>query len=103
MHEEEDFFPDPRKVTFRGGVLFNPWANISASLILTVGMGWMTAWFWGMLMDLIDAPAYEDQGLDIAGVIIGVAACGLATIALFIVTIWVIIWWAKRSRKARRG
>ncbi len=98
MHGEEEFSPDPRKVTFRGGVLFNPWVNVSASLVLTVGLGWMTAWFWGMLTDVVDAPAYEDQGLDIAGGIIGVTFGGLATIALFVVTIWVIVWWARRSR-----
>lgn len=103
MHAEEEFSPDPEKITVRGGVIFNPWVNISASVILTVGLGWMTVWFWGLWNDVRDAPAYEDQGLDAAAGLIGVAFGGLATIALFAVTIWVIVWWAKRSAFKRGG
>lgn len=97
MHGEDEFSPDPRKITLRGGVIFNPWVNITASLILTVGLGWMTVWFWGMWAAVRDAPAYEDQSLDVVGGFIGVAVGGLATVALFAVTIWLVFWWAKRS------
>ena len=103
MPTEDEFSPDPGKITVRGGVIFNPWINVSVSLIFTLGLGWMTAWFWGMWMDAIDAPPYEDQGLDIAGGLIGVAFTGLATLALFVVTIWLIVWWAKRSGQKRRA
>lgn len=103
MHAEEEFSPDPEQITVRGGVIFNPWVNISASVILTVGLGWMTVWFWGLWNDVRDAPAYEDQGLDAAAGLIGVIFGGLATIALFAVTIWVIVWWAKRSAFKRGG
>lgn len=102
MHAEDQPSPDPRKVTIIGGVIFNPWVNVLTSLAFTVGAGWMTAWFWGMWMDSIDAPAYEDQGLDIVGGFIGVAFGGLVTIVLLIVTIWLIVWWTKRSRNKRR-
>ncbi|MGM7679127.1 hypothetical protein [Microbacterium sp. A94] len=102
MRTEDDFSPDPRKITVRGGVIFNPWVNITASVIITAGLGWLTVWFWGLWREVIDAPAYEDQGLDIAGVLIGVVFAGLATIALFVVTIWLVVWWAKRSGKNRR-
>jgi len=96
MHAD-DRSPDPRRITFIEGVLYNPWVNVGASLVCTAGLGWMTWWFWGMWRDVVDAPAYADQGLDVVGGLIGVIAGGLAMIALFIVTIWVISWWAKRG------
>ena len=89
--------PDPRKVTVLGGIVFNPWVNTAASLICTIGLGWMTLYFWGIFQEVQAAPAYPDQGLDLIGVIIGLAVGGLATIALFFVTIFVVIWWAKRG------
>lgn len=102
MHAEDASSSDPRKVTIRGGIIFNPWINVSAGFMVTLALGWMTAWFWGLWMDSIDAPAYEDQNLDIVGGFIGVVAGGLATLTLFIITIWLIFWWAKQGRK-RRG
>ena len=102
MHGEDEFSPDPRKITVRGGVIFNPWVNITASLILTAGLGWMTVWFWGLWTEVRDAAPYADQGLDVAGGLIGVVVGGLATVALFAVTIWLVIWWAKRSGDKRR-
>lgn len=99
--DEEDFSPDPKKISVVGGVIFNPWVNIGVSVLFTAGLAWMTLWFWGLGRDAIDAPAYEDQGLDVAGVFIGMIFCGFATIALFAVTIWLIVWWTKRS--TRRG
>lgn len=101
MDAEHDFSPDPRKITVRGGVIFNPWVNVPSSLILTAGLAAMTVWFWQLWSDVREAPPYEDQGLDVAGAFIGVAFGGLATIALFAVTIWLVVWWAKRS--GRRG
>lgn len=97
MHPDEEFSPDPHKVTIRGGAVFNPWLNILISASCTLGLGWMTVWFWGMWQDAINAPAYEDQGLDIVGGLIGVAFASLATVALFAVTIWLIFWWMKRG------
>lgn len=99
MHDEDEVTPDPRRITVRGGAFFNPWLNVSVCVILTLGLGWLTSVFWGMSMDAIDAPAYEDQSLDIFGGFIGVAVGGLATLALFVVTIWVVAWWIKSNRK----
>lgn len=82
-----------------GGFLFNPWLNVSVCLILTLGLGWLTSVFWGWWMDAINAPAYGDRDIDIIGGFIGVVVAGLATLALFVVTIWVIAWWIKSNRK----
>ena len=101
MQADEEFSPDPRRVTIYGGVFFNPWINIPVSAVLTIGLGWMTAWFWSLLGETVEAPPYEDQGLDTVGLIIGVVFGSLATAALFVVTIGVIIWWAKRIRRTR--
>ena len=97
MSAEEETSPVPRKVTVIDGVIFNPWVNIVASLVCTIGIGWMTVRFWGLFRELVAAPAYEDQGLDVVGTLIGVVVGGLVTVALFVVTIGVVVWWAKRG------
>ena len=90
---DRDFRPDPTKVTSHRGGIFNPWINIPVSILFTLGCGALTVWFAALLMDTLDAPAYEDQGLDIVGAAIGTVAMALVTIALVAVTVFVIRWW----------
>lgn len=99
VHAEDEFSPPTRKVTVIGGIVFNPWVNISVSALLTIALAWMTVWFWGLWTDVVAAPAYEDQGLDSAGALIGVVVVALVAVVLFVVTIWLVIWWARRGWK----
>lgn len=102
MHQHDDeFAPDPKKITVRGGAIFNPWVNIPACVILTIGLGWLTLWMLSMYIEVTESAPYPDQPLDAAGVMIGAIFLGLATIVLFACTIFVIVWWARRIRRER--
>lgn len=94
---DPDFHPDPRRVTQQGGVFFNPWLNISVCVLLTVGLGVGTWWTGSALVEESTKPEYPDQGLQVVGAFVGMLAFGLATLGLFSLTIFVIVWWAKRT------
>lgn len=81
----------------RGGVVFNPWVNIVTCVVITLGSGAMTLWFTSMLLDTVQALPYPDQGLDTVGGLIGVIVMGLVTLVLVGVTIFTIIWWARKG------
>ena len=98
---DDEFRPDPKKVTVRGGVFFNPWVNISACVVTTIGLGWLTLWLLSLYFEVTESAPYPDQSLDAVGTMIGVVFLGLATLALLGCTIFVIVWWARRTRHDR--
>lgn len=81
----------------RGGVVFNPWVNITVSVVVTIGSGAMTAWMTSMMLSTLDAAPYLDQGLDVVGTVIGVIVTGLVTLVLIGVTVFTIVWWARKG------
>lgn len=98
MSGQHDSTPDgpggtPGKPPAIAGVIFNPWVNISVSILFTLGCGALTVWFASLLRDAMAAPSYDDQGLDIVGAGIGTVVMVLVTLALVGVTIFVIRWW----------
>lgn len=101
--DDPNFNPDPKRTTVHRGVIFNPWINIPVCIVGTILLAAATVWCLKMYADVSVKPAYEDQGLDVIGAVIGVIAFGLATIAMFIATIWTIVWWARRASKHRDG
>ena len=102
---DPDFRPDPKKVTFKGGAIFNPWINIPACIIITLALGAVTWWAFDAYLHVRASDPYADQQLDVVGTLIGVVCFGLSTIALLVATIFTIRWWAKRIREdnARPG
>lgn len=96
-----DFHPDPKKITVRRGMFFNPWVNISACVILTIGLAATTGWLVSQYREVSTAPPYPDQGLDTTGLIIGIVGLGFATLGLVGCTIFTILWWARRIRRER--
>lgn len=98
---DPEFRPDPGKITYRGGVLFNPWVNIPLTILLTIGAGVLTAYMAVLLAETRQAPPYPDQGLDVVGVTVGLVFVGLATLALCGASVYVIVWWRRRIREAR--
>lgn len=100
--DDQEFRPDPKKVSVVGGVIFNPWVNISACVILTVALAWVSLWlFTTVYTDVTSASPYPDQPLDAVGVMIGAVFLGIAAIILAGCTIFVIRWWARRIRHTR--
>lgn len=99
---DPEFRPDPNKTTLYSGVIFNPWVNIPVCIALTLGCGAMLAWFVYLYQDTAQKPPYEDQGLDLVGVMIGIITMCVATLAMVVVTILTIRWWNKRIREHRQ-
>ena len=75
---DDEFRPDPKKITVRGGVFFNPWVNISACVVTTIGLGWLTLWLLSLYFEVTESAPYPDQSLDAVGTMIGVVFLGLA-------------------------
>lgn len=93
--------PDPKKITVYRGVIFNPWVNIPACIVCTIGLAWVTWWLIAQYAEVAASAPHPDQGLDEAGMIIGIVVLGLATIAVFACTILTVRWWARRIRQDR--
>lgn len=98
-HEENQ--SNAWRTWLNGGVIFNPWVNIPVCILTTLGLAWATWRAVTVYVDVSAAAPYPDQGLDVVGTIIGAVTLGLATVALFACTIYVIIWWAQRIRRER--
>lgn len=96
---DPQYRPDPKKITVKGGVFFNPWVNIAACTVATIGLALATWWVTTQYLDVSGSAPYPDQGLDEAGTLIGAVVLGLATIVLFVCTIFTIRWWSRRIRR----
>lgn len=90
-----------RRTWVSGGVLFNPWVNITVCVLFVLGCGAVTYWMFGLLSEAWNAPPYVDQNLDILGGLIGVVMMGLVTLTMVVLTIFVIRWWARAIAKEK--
>lgn len=80
-----------------GGVIFNPWVNIITCVVITLALGVAAVFSGNVAVDIVNGPAYEGQGLDIVGVIIGAVVLGIATIVMIFATILVVRYWMKHD------
>ena len=84
---DDDFVPDPKRLTRHKGVLFNPWLNISVcagATFLCAGVAAYMVFY--MMENLISQPSGDGRGTELIALVIVAVFSGLLSILMLVVT-----------------